>query len=104
MYTSVSGHQDSALSRRGRQRDRLPRGRGRQDHQGGAHLELMGAEGEQRITYPTIAAVHVYSQLMLSILYHSYANKDRSCLHLTPSTYLHIAARSGGRSELRSAL
>ena len=49
-----------------------------------------GAEGEQRITYPTLAAVHVYSQLMLSILYHSYANKDRSCLYLTPSTYLRI--------------
>ena len=48
MYTSVSGRQDSALSRRGRQRGRLPRGRKRQDHQGGAHLELMGAEGEQR--------------------------------------------------------
>ena len=48
MYTSVSGRQDSALSRRGRQRGRLPRARGRQDRQGGAHLELMGAEGEQR--------------------------------------------------------
>ena len=48
MYTSVSGRQDSALSRRGRQRRRLPRARGGQDRQGGAHLELMGAEGEQR--------------------------------------------------------
>ena len=48
MYTSVSGRQDSALSHRGRQRGRLPRARGGQDRQGVAHLELMGAEGEQR--------------------------------------------------------
>ena len=50
-----------------------------------------GPKGSSAIIYPTLAAVHVYSRLMLSISYHSYANKDRSCLYLTPSTYLRIA-------------
>ena len=46
-----------------------------------------GPKGSSAIIYPTLAAVHVYSRLMLSISYHSYDNKDRSCLHLTSPTY-----------------
>ena len=55
-------------------------------------LSSWGPKGSSAIIYPTLAAVHVYSRLMLSISYHSYDNKDRSCLYLTPSTYLRIAA------------
>ena len=38
----VSGHPHAALSRRGRQRGRLPRARGRQDRQGGARSQALG--------------------------------------------------------------
>ena len=51
MYTSVSGRQDSALSRRGRQRGRLPRARGRQDRQGGAQLQALGGRRGAALQY-----------------------------------------------------
>ena len=41
----------AALSRRGRQRGRLPRARGRQDRQGGAQLQALGGRRGAALQY-----------------------------------------------------
>ena len=88
----VSGHQHAALSHRGRQRGRLPRARGRQDRQEGAQPQALGGRRGAALQYIqpsllTLAAVHVYSRLVLFIPYHSLLNYIRLPLYLTPSTY-----------------
>ena len=58
-----------------------------------------GPKGSSATVYPTLAAVHVYSRLVLFIPYHSLLNYIRLPLYLTPSTYLRIVVPVPGQVQ-----
>ena len=83
----VSGHPHTALSRRGRQRGRLPRARGRQDRQGGALSQALGGRRGAAQDYKPVMLCTFVLYLYSSTITAKYIRLRSDLIPRTPKVY-----------------
>ena len=83
----VSGHPHAALPRRGRQRGRLPRARGRQDRQGGAQTQALGGRRGAAQDYKPVMLCTFVLYLYSSTITAKYIRLRSDLIPRTPKVY-----------------